>query len=218
MVRPLHNLPPDSQPWARSLESDLRSHEIDLTKITQDNTIAFDSVNAALTQLAKQVADLSKLTADLVVVTDNLVVQQAALTALVNAQVTTDSFAAANFSYSLTTTMTTAASTTLTVPAGYSRVSVLGTAQATANFNSTGSSLRIEASVSSPSGTNTSFQMADFSDSGNPTCVTTGARHTGSGLTGGDVITFSVGVSAGNPPLSAGTIPVSFVGIAIYTK
>lgn len=53
--RPDSNLPPPSQPWARTVDSDLRSVKFDVSKNAQDNKNSFDAINASLVALGTQI-------------------------------------------------------------------------------------------------------------------------------------------------------------------
>lgn len=81
MARPINNLPPESQPWARDTDDKVYQLEVLAGKNAQDTSNSFRAVNGALDRLALQIADLNSITDSLEAQQIALANQQASLTA-----------------------------------------------------------------------------------------------------------------------------------------
>lgn len=60
--RPVNNLPPGSQPWAREIAGAIDAAQFDATRANMNNKNAFKTINATLENLSKQVLKLAEIT------------------------------------------------------------------------------------------------------------------------------------------------------------
>lgn len=58
--RPINNLPPGSQPWARDIAKAVDLAQFDATKANMNNKNAFKTINATLDQLAEQLVQIQE--------------------------------------------------------------------------------------------------------------------------------------------------------------
>jgi hypothetical protein len=58
--RPVNNLPPGSQPWAREIAGAIDAAQFDAIKANMNNKNAFKTINATLDQLAKQLVQIQE--------------------------------------------------------------------------------------------------------------------------------------------------------------
>lgn len=136
MTTPHNNLPPESQPWARSIEAQLRG--LQTTQTTHEsrtgNTAA--GLQGTLRRIAEQIRGLEEVTQGLVEVTNTLTAQQAVLAgeiarinSLVAGQVSFGIAPTATSSgWATSSSMTTRASSSIGVPGGYSQALVFALA------------------------------------------------------------------------------------------
>jgi hypothetical protein len=112
MVLPPSNVPPESQPWARTIESLISQGAVDLNSLSTKTDAAFKGQNATLGQLSGQITELNTQQA-------SIVAQQDTLTTLVNSQISLDSNAQSSTNMAFSNVQTTYSSYTFGVPAGY---------------------------------------------------------------------------------------------------
>lgn len=132
MVSPKRFLPPESEPWGRSVDQDLAQIKLDNAKALGESTNAFKAINSSMNLVSKQIASLTALTATLAAQQIALSAQQAELANVVAAQtealksVVTPSWfylSASNFG-TPAASMVARATTTLTTPAGFTKAIV----------------------------------------------------------------------------------------------
>jgi len=80
MVSPKRFLPPESEPWGRSVDQDITQIKIDNAKALGESTNAFKSINSSMRLISKQITDLTTLTTTLSAQQVTLAAQQIQLT------------------------------------------------------------------------------------------------------------------------------------------
>lgn len=139
-IIPKRNLPPDAEPWGRSVDERITGIEKTSAKNRRDTSNSQSAINSTVTKLSEQVAAIDGLTQRLAEQQAQLSDQVDQLEALVNAQ----NFPVTTFTEQLEFVLTPGTGavpeilrTNIAVPAGFSRAVVYTTASITA-YNTTG--------------------------------------------------------------------------------
>jgi hypothetical protein len=212
MVLPPSNLPPESQPWSRTIESLIQQGAVDLSSLGTNVDAAFRGQNATLGQLSNQITDLNSQQAA-------IVAQQATLTTLVNSQISLDSAAQSSSNMPFANTLTTYSSYTFGVPAGYVWATFFITG-AGCCLNNTGSSVYFFLQSRVDASTGTWVQ-------GGRQQVVLGAGQQGTAsascagtvdVVGGGSITVSIQAFTTNPTSAYSGNYIGFDGVMMFTK
>jgi hypothetical protein len=118
MVRPTNNLPPESQPWARSIEQSLDEASFAAIRGQENTDNSLVAINGTLNQLSRQVAELNTLTTQ-------LAAQQAQINTTIDNLISATNYSAIQNGYGLSTSDTDFCAGTVTIPAGYSKAAVI---------------------------------------------------------------------------------------------
>jgi hypothetical protein len=193
--------------------------------ISSEIAAAFKGLNSTLGQLSTQITLLTEqqtaldaAVADIAAQQAVLAAQQSTITTLLSEQVKATSFGVANNAYTLTNTFALAVSTTVTVPAGYTKAILYATNQMAADISSTGSNIGAYSKITSPAGFNDSPNMLNNAAGGFDASVTAVVRHSATGLTGGSTITIEGFVFASAPGVVTGFPTVTLNGICLFLK
>jgi len=198
--RPVNNLPPGSQPWAREIAGAIDAAQFDAIKANMNNKNAFKTINATLEQLTEQQAKLSE--------------QITRIDSLVNSQIYPASASPATttgWSVSGSGVFNTMASTSISVPSGYSRAIVMATGSVTYQTPSTVNRFDIRVGVGGSWG-------PALPNLANPVgCSAASYTRTYTGLSGGTIsLDMQVAVAASEGASAANTATVT--GFAVFLR
>jgi len=152
MVSPKRFLPPESEPWGRSVDQDIAQIKIDTAKALSDSTNAFKSINSSMSLVSKQIAELTTLTSTLVAQQAQLTQAVADITALNSSRVSSEGGQMSLASAVVPTSWTTATTVSFTKPAWAVNALVTVVGSATAFSGSTGGGLSAYVGISGVSG------------------------------------------------------------------
>lgn len=124
MVSPKRFLPPESEPWGRSVDQDLAQIKIDNAKALSEFTNAFKAINSSMKLVSKQIAELTALTTALEQQQNTLAAQQATLAQTVAGMVAIDYASVSEMGFGTALTDQDRAVGAIAVPAGYTRALV----------------------------------------------------------------------------------------------
>jgi len=132
MVSPKRFLPPESEPWGRSVDQDLAQMKIDNAKALSESTNAFKSINSSMNLVSKQIAELTTLTNTLAAQQAQLTQTVADITALNSSRVSSEGGQMSLASAVVPASWTTATTVSFTKPAWAvnALVTVVGSATA----------------------------------------------------------------------------------------
>jgi outer membrane murein-binding lipoprotein Lpp len=205
MVLPPSNVPPESQPWARTIESLISQGAVDLNSLSTKTDAAFKGQNATLGQLSGQITELNA--------------QQDTLTTLVNSQISLDSNAQSSTNMAFSNVQTTYSSYTFGVPAGYNWATFFITGSGSC-YNNTGSSVYFFLQTRVDSST-----LAWVVGGQQQIVLTAGQQGTSSAscagtfdVVGGGSVTVSIMAYTTNPTTAYSGNYVGFDGVIMFTK
>jgi len=132
MVSPKRFLPPESEPWGRSVDQDIAQIKIDNAKALSESANAFKSINSSMRLISKQIANLTTLTTTLAAQQIQLTQSVADITALNSSRVSSEGGQMSLAGAVVPASWTTATTVTFTKPAWAVNafVTVLGSATA----------------------------------------------------------------------------------------
>lgn len=220
-VVPRNNLPPESQPWARDRDAAIEQLQFDAAKNAEDNKNAFIAVNNSLTAISGQLADIATVQAEQAIQQAALASQQATLLAQqtqINATIAsllnTGSVgnSASGFNHNSTGFY---AGANITVPAGYTKATVLCIVDTSGGLSSGTGYFQIGANIGGVTGG--SVAQAGSVTEGVFSCTGSAIR-TLTGLTGGSLISVALHVMSASGSWNTGTAIANCNAIALFTK
>lgn len=111
---PPSNLSPASLPWARDRDAAIAQLQRDAAKAKEDNSNAFAALGGTLNQISRQIATISAQQTTLTTAVANI-------NTLIGQQISTGSFDNTSTGWTPTVGWTTIASSTITVPTGFTK-------------------------------------------------------------------------------------------------
>lgn len=121
-MRHRNALSPEAQPWVRGIEKDVDTNTTAISTLKTYTANAFKVINAALRKLGEQITELTTAQSELSTAQDDIV-------DLISTQSTTqtqwDNYQPVG-GFTVNTSSTSVSSTTFTVPAGYTKATVIG--------------------------------------------------------------------------------------------